>query len=335
LVLPATLQALQTHRDLHVSLVGNGAALHAILEDCGPDEALLTRLTVEHAAGVVDVSAAPREVLRGGQDSSLHLAIKLLAENRVDGVVSAGSTSSLLALGKRHISILPGFSRPALCAALPVPSGIRYMLDLGANVDCDAGNLVEFAHLGSTLVSVLEDCALPRVALLGNGAEPTAGNLAIREAAKRMEQDPRLNFCGYLEGHELHQPGPEVVVCDGMLGDVALKTAAGTAALAAGLIRENLARHWLYRLLPEAAATALRDLSDALGFDRSGGVFLLGLKGVVVKSQGDSSAEAFGSALARAVRCVENDMIGKLRRHMGARHQMQSVSEEETTHGSG
>ena len=150
-----------------------------------------------------------------------------------------------------------------------------------------------------------------------------------------MEQDPRLNFCGQIEGHELYLPGPEVVVCDGMLGNVALKAAEGTAALAARLINENFARHWWLRLVSMAAAPALRDLNDALNIDRHGGAFLLGLKGVVVKSHGESSAEAFGSALARAVRCIENDMIEKLRRHMGARHQMQSISEEETTRGSG
>ena len=242
--LSATLRVLQAHRDLHVSLVGDRHTLEAMLDDCGLDEEQLSRVQVEHASGVLNAGTAPREVLLGEQDSSLHRAVHLLASGNVDGVVSAGSTWALLTLARRHISMLPGFSRPALCAALPVETGFRYTLDLGANVDCDAGNLLEFAHLGTTLVSVLEDCAMPRVALLCNGSDATRWNLAIREAAKRMKQDPRLNFCGHIEADQLYLPGPEVVVCDGMLGNVALKAAEGVAAIATRLINDNVARHW-------------------------------------------------------------------------------------------
>ena len=150
-----------------------------------------------------------------------------------------------------------------------------------------------------------------------------------------MEQDSRLNFCGYVEGHELFTPGPEVIVCDGVLANVALKTAEGAAALVARLINEHFASRWWFRLVSLAAAPALRDVSHALGVDRRSGAFLLGLKGVVVKSHDDASADAFDSALRGAVRCIDNDMIEKLRRHMGARHQTLTVSEEQTAHGNG
>jgi glycerol-3-phosphate acyltransferase PlsX len=260
--------------------------------------------------------AQTREVLRGAQDTSLHRSLELLAAGRVDGAISAGSTQALLALGRRQISMLPGFSRPAYCSPMPVETGFRYMLDLGANVDADADSLLEFARLGTTLINVLEDEPAPRVALLSNGTEPGKGNLAIREAAKLMEDDPLINYCGYIEGNSLHRAGPELVVCDGMLGNVALKTAEGTAGLASRLINEGFRRHWWLRIVAVAAAPALRRLQETLSADLHGGAFLLGLRGVVVKSHGGSNPAGFGAAVHQAARCVENDMVGKLQRFL-------------------
>ena len=314
--LPATLRALENHPRLRISLVGDDQALAAALASAGTTAGCRARIEIVPAGGVLPMDAVPRDILRGEQDSSLHVAMQLLAESRVDGVVSAGNTAALLALGRRHISMLPGFSRPALCAAMPVRTGYRYMMDLGANVDCDADSLLEFAHLGTTLINVLENNPQPGVALLCNGSEANKGNLAIREAAKALERDPAINFAGYMEGHELHQPGAELVVCDGLVGNVALKTAEGTADLAGSLIRESFSRHWWLRLVSIAAAPTLRGLKESLSADRHAGAFLLGLRGVVVKSHGASTTEAFTTALDRAARCIENNMIDKLARHL-------------------
>ena len=260
--LPATLRALESHSGLHASLVGDSDSIEKTLAELGAFEGereqLRERVSLEPAASVLPMDATPRDALRGAQDSSLHRSIDLLAAGNVDGVVSAGNTAALITLGRRHISMLPGFSRPAYCAGMPVQSGFRYMLDLGANVDCDAESLLEFARLGTTLINVLEDCPKPRVALLCNGTEGNKGNLAIREAAQRMKDDPVLNFAGFIEGNELLQNGPELIVCDGMLGNVALKTAEGTAEFAARLIADSFAQHWWLRLVAMAAVTANR-----------------------------------------------------------------------------
>lgn len=314
--IPATLDALEAHPDLHVCLVGDGTLVESLLTASAPSEQCRARLSITDAPRVLPMHVQAREVLRGAQDSSLHRSLELLASGRVDGVISAGNTQALLALGRRQISMLPGFSRPAYCSTMPVETGFRYMLDLGANVDADADSLLEFARLGTTLINVLEDLASPRVALLSNGTEPGKGNLAIREAAKLMEDDPLINYCGYIEGNDLHHAGPELVVCDGMLGNVALKTAEGTAGLASRLINESLRQHWWLRLAAAAAAPTLRRLQDKLSADLHGGAFLLGLRGVVVKSHGGSSTAGFGAAVHQAARCVENDMVGKLQRFL-------------------
>lgn len=258
------------------------------------------------------MDASARDALRGPQDTSLHGAMELLAQGTVDGVVSAGNTAALLTLGRRLISMLPGFSRPAYCSAIPVEQGFRYMMDLGANVDCDATSLLEFARLGTTLISVLEDCPSPRVALLCNGSEVNKGNLAIREAAQLLGADPDINYSGYIEGNELLKPGAELVVCDGMLGNIALKTAEGAAEFAAAQVRASFARHWWLRLVALAAAPALRGLRESLAAERHGGAFLLGLNGVVVKSHGGATVDGFYAALDTAARCVEHDMVPRL-----------------------
>ena len=239
------------------------------------------------------------------------------AAGEVDGVVSAGPTAALMALGRRRISMLPGFSRPALCSAMPVEQGFSYMLDLGANVDADTESLHEFARLGIALIAALEDVREPRVALLSNGSEPGKGNLAIRDAAKRFEADPGINYIGYIEGDSLYCGDADLIVCDGLLGNVALKTAEGTATFAAKLINRSFGRHWWLKLVAAAAAPTLRELQAALSAERHGGAFLLGLRGVVVKSHGSAGEDGFRAALDQAARCVENDMVPRLAQHLG------------------
>ena len=155
------------------------------------------------------------------------------------------------------------------------------------------------------------------MALLSNGSEPGKGNLAIREAAKRFEEDPAINYIGYIEGDGLYGGDADLIVCDGLLGNVALKTAEGTAAFATRSIGRSFGRHWWLKLIATAAAPALRELQEALSAERHGGAFLLGLRGVVVKSHGSAGEEGFCAALDQAARCVENDMVPGLLQHLG------------------
>ncbi len=314
--LPAALRALQQHPRLHLRLVGDGRVLEQQLRADG-GAADHARLSITHADSVLPVDAQPRDALRGAQDSSLHRCVSLLADEEVDGVVSAGSTAALMALGRRSISMLPGFSRPALCSAMPTESGATYMLDLGANVDADPDSLQEFARLGTALVTALEGVDSPRVALLSNGTEAGKGNLAIKEAAQRLASDTQLNYIGYIEGSDLYSGSADLIVCDGLLGNIALKTAEGTAEFAARMINRSFRRHWWLKLVAMAAAPALRDLRESLSAERHGGAFLLGLRGVVVKCHGGAGEEGFCASLDEAARCIEQDMVPKLAQHLG------------------
>ena len=164
-----------------------------------------------------------------GNAPDIEAYLTSLAAQQVAGVVSAGSTAALMALGRQRVSMLPGFARPALCSSLPAETGLSYMLDLGANVEADSQSLLEFALLGSALARALDGIASPRVALLSNGTEPSKGNTAMREAAARMEADAAINYCGYIEGSDLYLGKADVIVCDGFVGNVSLKTSEGLA----------------------------------------------------------------------------------------------------------
>jgi glycerol-3-phosphate acyltransferase PlsX len=314
---PASLQVLQESSRIHLHLVGDEPAIQREINrhDGDPDTA---RLTIVHAAETLPMDAKPTRVLRGSQQSSMHVALSLLADARVEGVVSAGNTGALMALGRLLLEMLPGFQRPAFCSTIPVRQGATYMLDLGANVDCSARHLHEFALMGSALAFTLQGCERPRVALLSNGKEVNKGNSIIRTAADLLDGDSTLNYCGYIEGDEIHNGDVEVIVCDGLVGNIALKVAEGTAGLAADLIAEKFSHHWWHRLVGALSAPLLSGLSENLSAERHGGAFLLGLQGVVIKSHGGASETGFGAALKQAAECIDHEMVPRLVHHLNS-----------------
>jgi glycerol-3-phosphate acyltransferase PlsX len=312
---PASLQVLQENPGIHLHLVGDEQAIRRELNSHDGDS-VAARLSIVHAAEILPMDAKPSTVLRGSQQSSMHVALTLLAEARVEGVVSAGNTGALMALGRLLLDMLPGFQRPAFCSAIPVRQGATYMLDLGANVDCDPRHLHEFALMGTALASTLQGCERPRVALLSNGKEANKGDSTIRAAAELLAGDSTVNYCGYIEGDAIHHGEVEVIVCDGLLGNIALKTAEGTAGLVAELIAEKFSHHWLYRLLGVLSAPLLSGLSESLSAERHGGAFLLGLQGVVIKSHGAASETGFGAALKQAAECIDHQMVLRLAHYL-------------------
>ena len=312
---PASLQVLQDNPGIHLHLVGDEPAIRreiSIHDNAGVD----ARLSIVHAAETLAMDASPTTVLRGSQQSSMHVALSLLAEGTVEGVVSAGNTGALMALGRLLLDMLPGFQRPAFCSAIPVRRGASYMLDLGANVDCSPRQLHEFALMGTALASTLQGCERPRVSLLSNGKEASKGNSTLRAAAELLDGDRTVNYCGYIEGDAIHNGDVEVIVCDGLLGNIALKAAEGTAGLAAELIAEKFSHHWWHRLLGALSAPLLSGLSESLSAERHGGAFLLGLRGVIIKSHGGSSKTGFGAALEQAAECIDHRMVPRLAHYL-------------------
>jgi len=315
--LPASLQVLRANPAVHIHLVGRRTAIERGLAEQGID--LAGRLHIEHAEDVLPMDIGIVEVLRRPLQSSMHVALGMLAARRVNGTVSAGHTGALMALARKTVHMMPGFSRPAACSALPVRTGATYMLDLGANVDCSPDQLVDFALMGSALAASLEEIDSPRVALLSNGSEENKGNDAIRLAAQALKSDERINFVGFVEGDDLFGGEVEVIVCDGLMGNVALKVAEGTAAFAADLIRARFGRHWWGRFLARVSSRQLSDLNRSLSAELHGGALLLGLKSVVVKSHGAAGVTGFAAAIQQAAACVECDIVRRFAPRAGVR----------------
>ncbi len=313
--IPASLQVLRENSRIHLHLVGDEPAIRREIS-CHDGGAVAARLSIVHAAETLPMDAKTTTVLRGSQQSSMHVALSLLADSKVAGVVSAGNTGALMALGRLLLDMLPGFQRPAFCSTIPVRQGATYMLDLGANVDCTARHLHEFALMGTALASTLQGCERPRVALLSNGKEVNKGNSTIRAAAELLDGDSTVNYCGYIEGDAIHNGDVEVIICDGLIGNIALKAAEGTAGLAAELIAEKFSQHWWHRLLGALSAPLLSGLSESLSAERHGGAFLLGLQGVIIKSHGGSSETGFGAALNQAAECIDHQMVPRLAHYL-------------------
>ncbi len=281
--LPASLQLLQDHPNTFLHLVGETDSLTEALADSAEYDA--ARISLVHADRAVEPGIKPSQVIRNSDGTSMQVALDLVAGDRAAAVVSAGDTGVLMGLGIRTLGMLPGFSRPACCSALP---GLEvrgaYMLDLGATVDCSPALLHQFALMGVALVSSLEQVSEPRVALLSNGSEAGKGNEAIRAAQQLLNADARINACDLIEGNEIYSGKADVIVCDGLLGNVALKVAEGTAGL----------------------------LGESLRAEQHGGAFLLGLRQVVVKSHGGASEAGFAAALRQAAECVQQQMVPRL-----------------------
>ena len=257
----------------------------------------------------------PSAALRHKPRSSMRLALDMLAAHEVDAVVSGGNTGALVAMSLFVVKGLAGIERPAMCTALPTRTGSCLLLDLGANVDCSAEQLHQFALMGAALAAS-EGVANPRVGLLNIGAENAKGNELVKQASQLMGDDSRLNYCGFVEGNNLFNDVADVVVCDGFAGNVALKTCEGTATLIAEKMRAQFSRNVFTRLGGALARPVLKALYRELDPQQYNGAVLLGVRGVVVKSHGDSSSAGFESSIARAVNAVDKNLPGLIEHNL-------------------
>lgn len=313
--LPAALKSLADFPDLELVLVACADAL-AELDALSCD--LRQRVSLVTATDVVAMDEKPSVALRHKKHSSMRLALDLLAAGRVDAVVSAGNTGALMAMGCHVLKTMPGIDRPAICTAVPSAAAHCYMLDLGANSEASAQQLYEFALMGSALAASLDGIARPRVALLNIGEELTKGCDVVKAAAQLLASDPQLNFTGYVEGDDILAHRADVIVCDGFVGNVALKTCEGTAAHIAALIKKAAGKTVSSRLRAWLAAPLMRAVYRQLDPQQYNGASLLGLNGVVIKAHGGSNVEGFGAAIARARAAVNGAMLGTLQRQLAA-----------------
>ena len=295
-VVDAVRSALVRDPGLHITLVGDEAELAAVLGQGGRE-----RLRIVHAPEVVTMDDAPADALRRKKASSMRVAINLVGTGEAAACVSAGNTGALMATAKFVLKTRPEIDRPAIVAEIPARGHRVFMLDLGANADCSAGMLQQFAWLGADVARALTGMAAPRVALLNIGEEPAKGNETIREAAALLSADEGVNYVGFIEGNRLFDDVADVVVTDGFSGNVALKTMEGTAALIGHFLRQAFEHSFRSRLLGLIARPVLKRLKARLDPRHYNGAVFAGLNGVVVKSHGSADAVAFRHAIETAV----------------------------------
>jgi glycerol-3-phosphate acyltransferase PlsX len=314
---PAALGAVRGDPDLSVILVGLRETIERELKHHGgaPD----ARVSVLHASQVVEMNEAPAAAMRAKKDSSMRVAVNLVERGEAVACVSAGNTGALMAISRFVLGTLPGIDRPAIATVLPSLKGRTYILDLGANVNCTPEHLLQFGIMCSELVSSVEGKQRPTVGLLNIGAEDIKGNDQVKGAAELMRASG-LNFYGYVEGDDIYKGTTDVVVCDGFVGNVALKTSEGLAQMLATYLREEFSRTVFSKLAGLLALPVINAFKNRVDPRRYNGASLLGLRGVVVKSHGSADAFAFGFAIRRAIEEARTGVLTHITERMADIH---------------
>jgi len=305
---PAALQFLRDHQDVELLLVGNAKQIHTLLQARRDNTA---RTTVVDASEVVAMDDPVEVALRRKKASSMRLAVEAVKNNRADACVSAGNTGAWMAISRYVLKTLDGIDRPAIAAALPNNQGsATTVLDLGANVDCTAQHLLQFAIMGAALAQIENNRDNPSVGLLNVGSEAIKGNEVVKQAAELLRASS-LNFFGNVEGDDIFKGTTDVVVCDGFVGNAVLKAVEGAVGMLGRMLREEFRRDDFWTRLAALASrgTALKRLRHRVDNRRYNGAALLGLNGVVIKSHGSADAYAFGCALARARDAVASRLL--------------------------
>ena len=305
---PGIRRALQNYSNLHCLLVGRQADIVSLLGDLSGNP----NVEIVQAAEVVDMHESPATALRSKKNSSMRVAINLVAEGRADACVSAGNTGALMATARFVLRMLPGVDRPAIISALPRADSHVHVLDLGANVDSSPEILLQFGLMAVSMVRSLEHVQQPTVGLLNVGSEDIKGSEIIKRAADLFKAS-EINYVGYVEGDDIFQGEVDIIVCDGFAGNVALKTSEGLAQMLVKVMREEYTRNLWTRLAAFLSIPVLRSFRARVDHRRYNGAVLLGLNGTVVKSHGGADSFAFSHAIEVAREAVENKLLQRLR----------------------
>jgi phosphate acyltransferase len=309
-VVSALLKTIQRHSDVQFILHGDETQLNTLL---ARQPKLKGRATVRHAPGKVSMEDKPSHVLRRGKDTSMWHSIQTLKSGDADVAISAGNTGALMAVSMFGLGIIDGISRPAIAVIFPTLKGQCIVLDVGANVTASEEQLVDFAVMGEAFAHAVFGLAKPTVGILNVGAEDQKGNEAVRAAAQILrDSNLPMAFHGFVEGDDIAKGTVDVVVTDGFTGNIALKTAEGTARLVGSYLRQALKRTLLSRLGAAIASGALQTLRRKLDpRTQNGGVFL-GLNGIVVKAHGGADAVGFASAVDTAIDMARADINARI-----------------------
>jgi len=306
--LPACSRFLDQHPEVQLILVGLPQSMAGYAH---------VRATVVLASEVVTMDDPLEVALRRKKDSSMRVAIMQVKDGAAQAAVSAGNTGALMAISRYLLKTLDGIDRPAIAGQIPNAKGqATTVLDMGANVDCTAEHLLQFAVMGSALVSVLSGEDNPSVGLLNIGEEAIKGNEVIKKAGDLLRTAAKtgdLNFYGNVEGNDIFKGTADIVVCDGFVGNVALKANEGLAGMIVDFLKKEFSRNILTKMSAIAAYPVIAALKKRMDHRRYNGGALLGLRGLVFKSHGSADELAFGFALSRAYDAARNDLLERVR----------------------
>ncbi len=314
----SSLSFLKRHEASSLLLVGDEAVLQSLLATHSIASSVQQRLEIVHAPDVVEMTDKPSLALRKKQQSSMAVALGLVKERRAQACVSAGNTGALMILGRSILRMLPGIDRPAIVKRIPARNAECYLLDLGANVDCSAEQLLQFGIMGAIHAELDSGVSQPKVALLNVGTEDIKGNEQVRLAAHLFREQEGVNYVGFIEGDAIFTGVADVIVCDGFVGNVALKTGEGIVSLVLSIIKDTLSRSLYGRVVGLLALPLLKAIRRQLEPSYYNGAELLGLQGVVIKSHGGADQFAFEMAIRQALNGVKQNAPARMNERLDA-----------------
>ncbi|WP_083234240.1 phosphate acyltransferase PlsX [Candidatus Marithrix sp. Canyon 246] len=311
IVIPAAAQILAEFDNVELTLVGDEKVINPLIAQ--QSTKIQQSLSVHHATQRVEMDELPSRALRYKKDSSMRVAINLVKQGEADACVSAGNTGALMATARYVLKTLPGIDRPAIISAIPnMEETTTHVLDLGANIDSSAEQLFQFAIMGSVLAEAVDNLANPRIGLLNIGEEEIKGNEQIKAAAKRLNAISDINYIGFVEGDDINKGTVDVVVCDGFVGNVSLKTTEGVAKMISHYVKQSFNKNWLTRLAALICLPILKDIRNKIDPRRYNGASLLGLRGIVIKSHGSADVLSFSYAIREAIIEVQKNVPSKI-----------------------
>ncbi|MCX7116036.1 MAG: phosphate acyltransferase PlsX [Gammaproteobacteria bacterium] len=310
-IIPACIDAVSRNPRLHLILVGNEQHIRARLKKLGAESN--PQFSIVHASEVVGMDEPPSSAMRNKKDSSMRIAINLVKEERAAACVSAGNTGALMAIARFVLKTLQGIDRPAIITELPTAKGRTRVIDLGANIDSCAEHLFQFAVMGSALIQASDQNPSPKIALLNIGVEEIKGNDQVKRTAYMLSECKMMNYVGYVEGNQIYTGDVDLVVCDGFVGNAALKASEGLAKLMFTILKDGFTSSWWFKFVGLLARPVLMTLKNKLDPARHNGATLIGLNGIVIKSHGGANVEAFRYAIFEACLQVENGVVDLMR----------------------
>ena len=311
--IPASIQILQRFPEINIILVGNAVGIKRSLAKLKKSNH--PRLSVLNATESVEMDESPQSALKNKKNSSMRLAINLVKSNEASACVSAGNTGALMATARFVLKMLPGIERPAIASNLPNRNGVTCMLDLGANTDSTPEQLFQFAVMGAMLTSTLTNKKNPSIGLLNIGSEDNKGNEVVKKTFELLKES-HLNFYGNVEGNDIFKGTTDVVVCDGFVGNVALKTTEGVIKMFGNFLTAEYKKNWFTKIIALISLSLLKSFKRRLDPRRYNGASFLGLNGIVIKSHGGADILAFKTAIITAIEESENKVIEKIKKQI-------------------